>query len=169
MSFNELPLDLKIKINLLLYEHTNPNLTLSHEHKGNTIYQIPKYNKYCNEIISLFDFIDTGDTKFELGQFFDPSVFTGIFRNCCSGNNCGHCENISYTVFNIYKITPKTIFYEYCEGFKNMNGNFITERKTYRRPIKQDPKLGYYFNHYKNGGNICRNDLYSPFIGPLPQ
>ena len=50
-----------------------------------------------------------------------------------------------------------------------MNGNFITERKTYRRPIKQDPKLGYYFNHYKNGGNICRNDLYSPFIGPLPQ
>lgn len=57
MSFNELPLDLKIKINLLIYEHTNPNITLSYEHKGNIIYQIPTYNKYGNKIYDVFDFL----------------------------------------------------------------------------------------------------------------
>ena len=54
MSFNDLPLGLIIKINLLCYQHDNPNITLSYEHNGNTIYQIPKYNKYGNEIYNLF-------------------------------------------------------------------------------------------------------------------
>ena len=57
MSFNDLPLDIKIKINLLLYEHTNPNISLSYEHNGNTIYQIPKYNEYGNKIYNVFDFL----------------------------------------------------------------------------------------------------------------
>lgn len=57
MTFNDLPLELKIKINLLLFEHDNPNISLSYEHKGNTIYQIPTYNKYGNRIYDVFNFL----------------------------------------------------------------------------------------------------------------
>ena len=57
MTFNDLPLDIKIKINLLLYQFDNPNISLSYEHKGNTIYQIPTYNKYGNRIYDVFNFL----------------------------------------------------------------------------------------------------------------
>lgn len=49
MSFNELPLDLKIKINILSLGVT------TYTHNDNLIYQIPKYNKYGNKTINIFD------------------------------------------------------------------------------------------------------------------
>ena len=48
MDFNNLPLDLKIRINWMA-----GNIK-TYEHKGNLIYQIPKYNEYGNKIIDIF-------------------------------------------------------------------------------------------------------------------
>ena len=164
MSFNDLPLEIQMSINHLLFEHDDPKRSLSKERNGYIMYDIPTFNKYDNEINSLFDFIDTNkridDHKLELGQFFHPSVYPGIIRR-------GDPENRSYTIFNIYKITPKTIFYDVCCGGENRYEIFITKREKYRTLIKHDVYKGYYFKHC--GYPIYRNELYSPFIGPLPK
>ena len=48
-GFDDLPLDIKIKINILQSE------VQTYRYNENLIYQIPTYNKNCNKIYNIFE------------------------------------------------------------------------------------------------------------------